>query len=85
MRNEMTIINEIFADTFASGGVFDRMGIVPTTEQLSSLLSAEKKTANAQSHWIGNVDGVRRCTDCEIASWNAWKSFCPVSDPNAKV
>jgi len=44
-----------------------------------------EKTANAQSHWIGNVDGVNRCINCEIGSWNAWKSFCPVSDPNAKV
>ena len=34
------------------------------------------KQANANSHLIGNVDGVSRCLDCEIAVWNAWKRQC---------
>ena len=34
------------------------------------------REANAASHWIGNIDGVARCVDCEIASWNAWKERC---------
>ena len=34
------------------------------------------KNANAASHIIGNVDGVSRCINCEIGSWNAWHSLC---------
>lgn len=34
------------------------------------------KIANASSHFIGNIDGVARCMDCEIAVWNAWKERC---------
>ena len=33
---------------------------------------------NSRSHIIGNVDGVARCINCEIGSWNAWKIICPV-------
>ena len=32
---------------------------------------------NSRSHIIGNVDGVNRCINCEIGSWNAWKMICP--------
>lgn len=34
------------------------------------------KQANADSHHIGNVDGVSRCVYCEIGVWNAWKVAC---------
>lgn len=34
------------------------------------------REANAASHFIGNIDGVARCLDCEIGSWNAWKEAC---------
>ena len=36
----------------------------------------ETKRANAASHRIGNVDDCRRCIDCEIGVWNAWKEMC---------
>jgi hypothetical protein len=39
-------------------------------------LTPEEKARNAASHTIGNVDDCRRCIDCEIGSWNAWKSYC---------
>ena len=39
------------------------------------LTDAEKKR-NAASHTIGVVDDCYRCLDCEIGSWNAWKSPC---------
>ena len=39
-------------------------------------LPLEVKQANAASHRIGNVDGVSRCTTCEIASWKSWHSPC---------
>ena len=45
--------------------------------RLQALPQSEKE-ANANSHTIGNVDGVYRCVNCEIGSWNAWKSPCPV-------
>ena len=32
----------------------------------------------SNTHTIGVVDDCYRCIDCEIASWNAWKSPCPV-------
>jgi len=41
-------------------------------------LSQSEKEANANSHRIGNVDECYRCIRCEIGSWNAWKSPCPV-------
>ena len=34
------------------------------------------KRANAASHVIGVVDDCRRCINCEIGSWNAWKQPC---------
>lgn len=39
-------------------------------------LTDEQKIANANSHRIGVVDDCYRCIDCEIGSWNAWKSHC---------
>lgn len=39
-------------------------------------LTPEVRAHNASSHRIGNVDGVARCIDCEIGSWNAWKADC---------
>lgn len=36
----------------------------------------EVKQANSASHRIGNVDGVSRCTTCEIGVWNAWHRPC---------
>jgi hypothetical protein len=41
-------------------------------------MTVEEGKANAASHIIGNVDEVARCINCEIGSWNAWKSPCPV-------
>lgn len=35
------------------------------------------RAANAESHWIGNVDDVARCLKCEIAAWNSWQQPCP--------
>ena len=43
--------------------------------RLQALPQSEKE-ANANSHRIGNVDGVSRCVRCEIGSWNAWKEMC---------
>lgn len=39
-------------------------------------LTQQEKISNAYSHRIGFIDSVKRCLDCEIASWNAWKSNC---------
>jgi hypothetical protein len=39
-------------------------------------LTPAEKARNAASHTIGNVDDCLRCYDCEIGSWNAWKSYC---------
>jgi hypothetical protein len=39
-------------------------------------LTDEQKRANAASHIIGVVDDCYRCINCEIGSWNAWKSHC---------
>ena len=39
-------------------------------------LTDEQKIANANSHTIGIVDDCYRCIDCEIGSWNAWKTRC---------
>ena len=43
--------------------------------RLQALPQSEKES-NANSHTIGNVDGVSRCVRCEIGSWNAWKEAC---------
>ena len=43
--------------------------------RLQALPQSEKE-ANANSHTIGNVDGVSRCVWCEIGVWNAWKEAC---------
>jgi len=37
------------------------------------------KISNAQSHYFGEVDEVRRCLNCEVAPWNAWKQECVTS------
>jgi len=42
-------------------------------------MDIDQGQANARSHSIGNIDGVARCIDCEIAAWNAWKLCCPVA------
>jgi hypothetical protein len=39
-------------------------------------ITPDARVANADSHDIGNVDGVARCVRCEIGSWNAWQSPC---------
>ena len=39
-------------------------------------LTDKEKRINAASHHIGIVDDCRRCVDCEIGSWNAWKAKC---------
>ena len=39
-------------------------------------MTVEQGKANADSHLIGNVDGVSRCIHCEVAVWNAWKVAC---------
>jgi hypothetical protein len=39
-------------------------------------LTDEEKRVNAASHQIGIVDDCYRCINCEIGSWNAWKSHC---------
>ena len=39
-------------------------------------LSLEARQANSASHRIGNVDGVSRCVNCEVAAWNAWQKEC---------
>jgi hypothetical protein len=44
-------------------------------ERLKALPESVKQ-ANANSHLIGNVDGVSRCVNCEIGVWNAWKESC---------
>lgn len=41
-------------------------------------ISVAEGQANSRTHRIGDVDGVYRCINCEIGSWNAWKSPCPV-------
>ena len=41
-------------------------------------ISINEGQANSRSHIIGDVDGVYRCINCEIGSWNAWKMVCPV-------
>lgn len=41
-----------------------------------SAITPEERAHNAASHVIGNVDGVARCIDCEIGSWNAWQKEC---------
>jgi hypothetical protein len=41
-----------------------------------SAIPLDVSRANSASHRIGNVDGVSRCIDCEIGSWNAWKEVC---------
>jgi hypothetical protein len=43
--------------------------------RVAALTDTEKRI-NAASHHIGIVDDCRRCVDCEIGSWNAWKSHC---------
>lgn len=40
-------------------------------------ISDDTRAVNAETHWIGNVDGVSRCLKCEIASWNSWQTPCP--------
>jgi hypothetical protein len=44
-------------------------------ERLKALPESAKQ-ANANSHRIGNVDGVSRCVRCEIGVWNSWKEQC---------
>jgi hypothetical protein len=39
-------------------------------------ITPEVRARNAASHIIGNVDDCARCINCEIGSWNAWKSEC---------
>jgi hypothetical protein len=39
-------------------------------------ITPEERARNAASHIIGNVDDCARCINCEIGSWNAWKSEC---------
>jgi hypothetical protein len=43
--------------------------------RVAALTDTEKRI-NAASHHIGIVDDCRRCVDCEIGSWNAWKAKC---------
>ena len=43
---------------------------------MEDAITPAQRAANAASHVIGNVDGVARCIDCEIGSWNAWKEEC---------
>jgi hypothetical protein len=44
-------------------------------ERLKALPESAKQV-NANSHRIGNVDGVSRCVRCEIGVWNSWKEQC---------
>lgn len=39
-------------------------------------LTPEERAYNASTHIIGAVDDCYRCINCEIGSWNAWKSPC---------
>jgi len=39
-------------------------------------LTKEQMRINSASHIIGVVDDCYRCINCEIGSWNAWKSHC---------
>ena len=53
-----------------------------------NLQNLPKHTADySGTHVIGVVDECYRCINCEIGSWNAWKTPCPVpmSAPYAKV
>jgi hypothetical protein len=44
-----------------------------------NLQNLPKHTADySGTHVIGIVDECYRCVNCEIGSWNAWKSPCPV-------
>jgi hypothetical protein len=45
-------------------------------QNLVSISIAQGKE-NSRTHFIGDVDGVYRCVNCEIGSWNAWKEACP--------
>ena len=40
-------------------------------------ISVAEGQANGRTHKINDVDGVYRCVNCEVGSWNAWKSPCP--------
>jgi len=43
--------------------------------RVAALTDTEKRI-NSASHIIGIVDDCYRCINCEIGSWNAWKSHC---------
>jgi hypothetical protein len=65
MRNKMT---NTFTDPWAEYRAKENA-------RLEALTDTEKRI-NAASHHIGIVDDCRRCVDCEIGSWNAWKAKC---------
>jgi hypothetical protein len=48
-------------------------------ENTFQFVSIANRKANSYSHIFGNVDGVNRCINCEIGSWNSWKESCTAS------
>jgi hypothetical protein len=68
MLNYISTVDKVF-------GLSDPYAKVVPSEK-GNEMDKVTMTANAASHRIGNIDGVARCVDCEIASWNAWKQEC---------
>jgi hypothetical protein len=39
-------------------------------------ITPEQQKINSASHIMGMVDDCIRCINCEVASWNSWKTYC---------